>query len=177
MKRQGVGHGPHPVDLRVGRRLSDRRKLLGLSEGDLAEALGLTVAEVRAHEFGLRPIAASRLQELARLLGVSVGFFFGNPSGMTGGGRTAEATPDLQAATRMPDRKGGTCPRPVAAEPPYDIGVSLDKGPKQIPSAEEVLRLVRQFSRVADPDLRAFAIDQMAVMAERCPAPLKKEGT
>ena len=175
MKRHGVGRGPHPVDLRVGRRLSDRRKLLGLSEGDLAEALGLTVAEVRAHEFGLRPIAASRLQELARLLGVSVGFFFGNPSGMTGGGRTAEAAPDLQAAT-MPDRKGGTCPRPAAAEPPYDIGVSLDRGPRQIPSAEEVLRLVRQFSRIADPDLRAFAIDQMAVMAERCPAPLKKEG-
>ena len=176
MKRQGVGRGPHPVDLRVGRRLSDRRKLLGLSEGDLAEALGLTVAEVRAHEFGLRPIAASRLQELARLLGVSVGFFFGNLSGMTGGRRTAEATPDLQAAT-MPDRKSGTCPRPAAAEPPGGIGASLDKGPRQIPSAEEVLRLVRQFSRIADPDLRAFAIDQMAVMAEHCPAPLKKEGT
>ena len=89
----------------------------------------------------------------------------------------AEAAPDLQAATRIPDRRGGTCPRPVAAEPPYDIGVSLDRGPREIPSAEEVLRLVQQFARIPDPDLRAFAIDQMAVMAERCPAPLKKEGT
>lgn len=47
---------------------------------------------------------------------------------------------------------------------------------KHLPSSDEVWQLVRQFSRIADPDLRATAIDQLKAMAEHRPVPLNGDG-
>ena len=68
--------GPNPVDKHVGSRVRMRRLMLGMSQGKLAEGLGLTFQQVQKYEKGANRIGASRLQHLASILQVPVPFFF-----------------------------------------------------------------------------------------------------
>ena len=71
----------NPVDLHVGARIRMRRRLQGVSQEKLAEALGLTFQQVQKYEKGTNRIGASRLQQISRTLQVPVAFFFeGAPS-------------------------------------------------------------------------------------------------
>ena len=67
---------PNPVDLHVGGRVRMRRKMLGLSQERLAEALGLTFQQVQKYERGANRVSASKLYEIARFLSALVSFFF-----------------------------------------------------------------------------------------------------
>ena len=50
--------------------------LLGMSQEKLGEKLGLTFQQVQKYEKGINRIGASRLFDLAQVLGVSVQFFY-----------------------------------------------------------------------------------------------------
>lgn len=50
----------NPVDLHVGARVRMRRKFLGLSQTDLADAIGLTFQQVQKYERGSNRISASQ---------------------------------------------------------------------------------------------------------------------
>lgn len=67
---------PHPVDVHVGKRLRSRRTILGMSQEELGEAVGVTFQQVQKYERGLNRIGSSRLYEFACILGVSVSHFF-----------------------------------------------------------------------------------------------------
>lgn len=67
---------PDPVDIHVGVRLRLRRKLLGLSQEQLGRASGLTFQQIQKYERGTNRIGASRLFAFAKILGVSVSYFF-----------------------------------------------------------------------------------------------------
>ena len=67
---------PNPIDIFVGARVRLQRQVLGMSQGTLAGALNITFQQVQKYEKGTNRIGASRLQEIARILGVSVSFFF-----------------------------------------------------------------------------------------------------
>jgi transcriptional regulator with XRE-family HTH domain len=67
---------PHPTDLHVGRRLRFRRGLLGISQSQLAEKVGLTFQAIQKYERGENRISASRLYQFAEILGVPVSDFF-----------------------------------------------------------------------------------------------------
>ncbi len=73
--RQANGQ-PNPVDIYVGRRIHLRRKVLGLSQKDIAAMLGLTFQQVQKYENGINRIGASRLWDFSRILGVDVQFFY-----------------------------------------------------------------------------------------------------
>ncbi len=73
-KRRGTG--PRPVDVHVGARVRLWRTLLGLSQGKLGDALGLTFQQVQKYERGANRIGSSRLFELSQILDVPVSFFF-----------------------------------------------------------------------------------------------------
>ena len=60
---------PNPIDLHVGGRIRMRRKVLGVSQERLAEALGLTFQQVQKYERGSNRVSASKLYEIARFLG------------------------------------------------------------------------------------------------------------
>jgi len=53
-----------------------RRKLLGVSQEQLADSLGLTFQQVQKYERGANRVSASKLYEIARTLQVPVSFFF-----------------------------------------------------------------------------------------------------
>jgi transcriptional regulator with XRE-family HTH domain len=67
---------PNPVDRHVGSRVRMRRVLVGLSQEKLGESLGLTFQQVQKYEKGTNRIGASRLQQMSRILGVPVEYFF-----------------------------------------------------------------------------------------------------
>ncbi len=80
---------PNPIDKHVGSRVRMRRMMLGMSQEKLGDSLGLTFQQVQKYEKGTNRIGASRLQQIALILQVSVSFFFegappppGRPQGM-----------------------------------------------------------------------------------------------
>ncbi len=75
--RFGRGSGkPHPVDVHVGSRARQRRTLLGMTQTDLGNALGLTFQQVQKYENGKDRISASKLFKLSQVLKVSIEYFF-----------------------------------------------------------------------------------------------------
>ena len=67
---------PGPIDRRVGARARMRRLMLGMSQEALARGLGITFQQVQKYESGTNRISASRLQHMAEIMQVPVGFFF-----------------------------------------------------------------------------------------------------
>lgn len=67
---------PNPVDKHVGGRVRMRRMMIGMSQERLGDSLGITFQQVQKYEKGTNRIGASRLQQIAKTLGVSVSFFF-----------------------------------------------------------------------------------------------------
>jgi len=67
---------PNPIDVHVGNRVRMRRMLIGMSQEKLGERLGLTFQQIQKYEKGANRISASRLFQMAQILGVPVQFFF-----------------------------------------------------------------------------------------------------
>jgi transcriptional regulator with XRE-family HTH domain len=64
------------VDRHVGRRIRERRVMLGLSQQQMAEMIGVTYQQAHKYERGINRISAGRLYEIAQVLAVPVSFFF-----------------------------------------------------------------------------------------------------
>lgn len=65
-----------PVDRHVGRRIRERRKLLGISRAELARGLGLSIQQVQKYESGDSTVSASRLHQIGVQLAVPPSHFF-----------------------------------------------------------------------------------------------------
>ena len=66
----------HPVDAHVGARVKLRRVLVGLSQSQLGEALGLTFQQIQKYERAGNRISPSVLYHIAQVLDVPISFFF-----------------------------------------------------------------------------------------------------
>ena len=64
------------IDQHVGWRLRQQRQLVGLRQIDLAEELGITFQQIQKYEKGSNRISSGRLQQIANILRVPIGFFF-----------------------------------------------------------------------------------------------------
>lgn len=64
------------TDKFVGQRIRERRIMLGLSQQQMADMIGVTYQQAHKYERGINRISAGRLFEIAQVLGVPVGFFF-----------------------------------------------------------------------------------------------------
>ena len=124
---QGVRR-PSPVDVHAGERVRLRRKLLGMTQTGLGDAIGLTFQQVQKYERGANRISASRLCDLSRVLDVSIEYFF----------------EDIRTA--------------VAAISPVTIGRGKAKKlPGYAPDLmvnRETLGLVRAFYKIEDAEIR-----------------------
>jgi transcriptional regulator with XRE-family HTH domain len=66
---------PDPTDTHVGNRVRMRRMMLGMSQADLANAVGVTFQQVQKYENGKNRVSASRLQQMSTVLQVPIPFF------------------------------------------------------------------------------------------------------
>lgn len=85
---------PNRLDAHVGNRLRVRRMLAGLTQDELAAAVGITFQQVQKYEKGANRISASRLHAFSNVLKVRVGWFFEDvePSAADGAEEMAQAT-------------------------------------------------------------------------------------
>ena len=73
---------PHPVDVHVGNKIRLRRRLLGMSQSAVSGAVGISFQQLQKYESGANRVGASRLYQLAGVLGVAPSAFF---RGLDGG--------------------------------------------------------------------------------------------
>lgn len=66
----------HPVDVHVGKRIRHRRWLIGMTQQQLAEKVGIKFQQIQKYETGANRVSASRLWDISDALGVDVSFFF-----------------------------------------------------------------------------------------------------
>jgi transcriptional regulator with XRE-family HTH domain len=76
LERPMTKKSPNPIDKHVGSRVRMRRMMVNMSQEKLGEKLGITFQQIQKYEKGTNRIGASRLQQIANVLGVPVGFFF-----------------------------------------------------------------------------------------------------
>jgi transcriptional regulator with XRE-family HTH domain len=87
------------VDIMIGRQLRRRRRLLGLTQQDLALAVGVSFQQIQKYECAYNRLSVATLWKLACALDVEISYFF------------AAIPRDLEEAP-APAR-----PRPAAADP------------------------------------------------------------
>ena len=126
------------VDSHVGGRVRLRRMLLGMSQEKLGESLGLTFQQVQKYEKGVNRIGASRLFDLAQVLGVPIQFFYDE----------IDPTDHHQHASMM-----------GFAERPSDTYVVDFLG------SRDGLELNKAFVRITDPKVRRSVIDLVRSLA------------
>jgi transcriptional regulator with XRE-family HTH domain len=64
------------IDRHVGTRMRERRIMLGLTQQQMADLIGVTYQQAHKYEKGINRIAAGRLSTIAQALGVEVSYFF-----------------------------------------------------------------------------------------------------
>lgn len=67
---------PHPVDVHVGKRIRQRRWLIGMTQQQLAEKVGIKFQQIQKYETGANRVSASRLWDISDALDVNMTFFF-----------------------------------------------------------------------------------------------------
>jgi transcriptional regulator with XRE-family HTH domain len=89
-------------DVHLGKRLRARRRLLGLTQREVAVGLGIRFQQIQKYECGGNRLSGERIWRLAAILGVPVTYFFE--------GLDPDKPEAVGAAT-----SGLTRPRPVAS--------------------------------------------------------------
>lgn len=64
---------------RVGRRIGELREHAGLTQANIAEAIGTTVSNYQRIEHGLQNVTVLTMARIARAIGVEPGDFFAPP--------------------------------------------------------------------------------------------------
>ena len=84
----------HPVDAHVGKRIRHRRWMVGMTQQQLADRVGIKFQQIQKYETGMNRVSASRLWDIADALGVQISFFF---EGLAEGENATAPQNDLMA--------------------------------------------------------------------------------
>ena len=91
----------HHVDVHVGKRVRHRRWLVGMTQQQLAEKVGIKFQQIQKYETGMNRVSASRLWDIADAMDVPVSFFFegldGHAVGTVGAGTPNDILADKGA--------------------------------------------------------------------------------
>lgn len=66
----------HKVDVHVGKRIRQRRWLIGMTQQKLADLVGIKFQQIQKYETGANRVSASRLWDIGEAMGVPAAFFF-----------------------------------------------------------------------------------------------------
>lgn len=69
------------IDIHIGRRLRQKRKILGLTQQQVASLADLTFQQIQKYECAANRLSAARLWTLARVLGVTPQYFYDGLAG------------------------------------------------------------------------------------------------
>lgn len=87
------------IDIHLGKRMRRRRRLLGLTQQQLADSCGVRFQQIQKYECGANRVSAARLWLIAGALDVPVNYFFeGLDQPMSALPAPAPASPELLPA-------------------------------------------------------------------------------
>lgn len=95
----------HPVDVHVGRRVRHRRWMVGMTQQQLGDIVGIKFQQIQKYETGMNRISASRLWDIAQALDVSISFFFEGFDSEEGTVETPAAVADIQRGDLLADKE------------------------------------------------------------------------
>jgi transcriptional regulator with XRE-family HTH domain len=76
MAKPNKGRLTAAIDDHVGGRIRERRIMLGLTQQQFAEMIGVTYQQAHKYERGINRVSAGRLFEIARALSAPITYFF-----------------------------------------------------------------------------------------------------
>src|SRR2546421_12981132 len=79
MAKPRRGRSTAAIDDHVGARIRERRIMLGLTQQQLAEMIGVTYQQAHKYERGINRVSAGRLFEIARVLNAPITYFYEDP--------------------------------------------------------------------------------------------------
>ena len=126
------------VDRHVGARMCQRRIMLGLTQNQLADLIGVTYQQAHKYEKGINRIAGGRLYQTAQALGVEVGYFY---EGMADQGTKVPSTPQQRLLLEL-------------------ARSFLGLGRKQQEALCSLARALATSELADDPDLTTSVLDQ-----------------
>ena len=143
MPKYGPKHGrtgkPSPVDAHIGARVRARRRLLGIRQETLGEAVGVSFQMVQQYERGGVRISAAQLYAMANALDVPVGFFFDDMPGEVAASITAQGCGNAQEV------------------PSYELDPQVKR---------ETLQLVRAYYNISDRQVRERLFAMVMTLSE-----------
>lgn len=83
------------IDRQVGERMRRRRILLGLTQDQVADALHISYQQIQKYETGANRVSAGRLAQIAEVLEVQPGYFFGSSEETDAPGSSSRAVIEL----------------------------------------------------------------------------------
>ncbi len=75
-ERTGPANRASEIDRHVGSRIRERRIMMGLSQQQMADMIGVTYQQAHKYERGINRISAGRLYEITQVLAVPISYFF-----------------------------------------------------------------------------------------------------
>lgn len=85
---------PHPVDLKLGKKLREIRTSRGMSQAELGKQLGITFQQIQKYETGKNRISVSRLFDIAGVFDLPIQWFL---SGLDEKTKKPEISPKLES--------------------------------------------------------------------------------
>ena len=116
------------IDVYLGKRMRRRRRLLGLTQQQLAMACGVRFQQIQKYECGANRVSAARLWKIAGALEVPVNYFF---EGLEGAPTLPGPTKDESADLVQTYRQLGEQPRQRL----LDIARTLHRGARETDAA------------------------------------------
>lgn len=129
------------VDNYVARKLSARRKALGLRQKDLAEIAGVSSQQIVKYENGKNRMGASILHALSSMLEVPISYFF--PAG------DESLDNEEEAASNQPMSGSNNSPREIVTEEELVFLVRSLRDIKSSLLRKKFLRLARDLADLA----------------------------
>lgn len=136
IKRPDLAVTYSDMDARIGERIRNQRKRIGLSQKELAGRLDIVFQQLQKHESGTSRVPASRLYEIAQALNTPISHFFD-----------------------VDERK--TQRRPSSLS---DISTII--GPKKGKLEKQVLELVTAFIKIKDEGARTDIVSLVAKLSK-----------
>lgn len=129
----------HDIDGYVGKRLKQRRTIMGLSQEAVAKAVGITFQQVQKYEKGSNAMNANRLFEFSSFMGVPVAYFFEG----------------IEAKAPTHNMSVGFAETPA-----------LEFDNDNTASDRESLEMMKSFKRIKEPVIRKRLADLLRAIAE-----------
>jgi transcriptional regulator with XRE-family HTH domain len=141
MPRTRIGiDGPDPIDVHLGAKVRSRRQIIGFSQGNLADLIGLTFQQLQKYERGTNRISVSRLIDISKALKVPLEYFFEGctPFSENGKKSTAKGFSDSKQAG-------------------FDGTPSLDR---------ESVELLRAYHKIKTPKMKKQLLEMARALAD-----------